>query len=184
MAQNREIDMDICNICLDSMCESETYIKLSCKHKFHLHCIIMMGIKSPKFNECPVCRKSFQMPNVSKEMEDESKNIRKENEVLKADMDELHREARQYIDDAEQLADELLHRVRLVQHLRESMDKKDDKIDRLKTKINMLETENNELRKKQLAIEEERDNLSEVVKMFETLISPVKNHELDDEKEV
>lgn len=167
--------MNTCSICLEAFCNASDIVKLGCKHKFHLPCIIIMSIKSPKYNECPICRTIFQVPNIIRETEDESKNIRKENETLKADMDEIHREARRYIEDAEQLAAELLHRVHLVQQLQTSLAEKDDKIYRLKTNITRLETENNELHKKQLNLEEERDNLSEVVRMFEFLLMPSEN---------
>ena len=67
-----------CTICLESLSiTNSNFFTLSCKHKFHLNCMMHFMIKSkPK---CPLCRIEIELPDILKEFE----KLNNEVEILK-----------------------------------------------------------------------------------------------------
>uniref|UniRef100_A0A2P2LQA9 RING-type E3 ubiquitin transferase n=1 Tax=Rhizophora mucronata TaxID=61149 RepID=A0A2P2LQA9_RHIMU len=49
---------DACSICLESFCESDPSSMTSCKHEFHLQCILEWCQRS---SQCPMCWQSLSL---------------------------------------------------------------------------------------------------------------------------
>lgn len=65
-----------CTICLDSFQEESVVIRLKCRHKFHIECLLEWGEEQQK---CPHCREDFKMEELNNQIEEVvSKNSNKE----------------------------------------------------------------------------------------------------------
>ena len=78
--------MDNCVICLEKLTNTNNII-LSCNHKYHLNCIILLIIKNIII-KCPLCKIEIKLPDIFKIFENQNKLIKdleEKNSILLAE---------------------------------------------------------------------------------------------------
>jgi E3 ubiquitin-protein ligase RHF len=56
---------DACSICLEAFCESDPSALTSCKHEFHLQCILEWCQRS---SQCPMCWQAISMKDPTRQV--------------------------------------------------------------------------------------------------------------------
>lgn len=164
----------ICHICLEK--QTSDCVLLRCHHSLHLSCFISMCVKTPAYKQCPICRNPIEGLDLISDMRRESDVIRKENDQLKADFEAMYDESRQYAEQINSLNAEIDHRDNEIHDLdnelfhaqRKILDLKNDFADRergLRREMHDLSKMCDDLNNKLTAITDEREVLSELVKV-------------------
>ena len=157
----------ICSICQEAINDNDCITTLSCGHKFHMNCLIIMMTKTTEFSKCPNCRSEYDTCDIVSEFREESDLIKSENTNLRHELD-LHQNYQN------NYSDDLINQISYMTNMYENKLKiKCDEIENMKQEIEIKNIHINNLEERHKKTHQHIINLP--------IKSPINNHHFQEE---